>query len=136
MTTDITEAVPGGTAEAEPNGSGNGIAPVAPGEKRLILVDGSGERTVLLKRDESTSLATSDLQRSWITSARALHLDGFDTAAAITAATWAREAGIPVIGIVIGFVLGKVMEADFYTALQSGRGQYTVFFESPVSLVL
>ena len=46
-----------------------------------------------------------------------------------------REAGIPVIGIVIGFVLGKVMEADFYTALQSGRGQYTVFFESPVSLV-
>ena len=47
-----------------------------------------------------------------------------------------REAGIPVIGIVIGFVLGKVMEADFYTALQSGRGQYTVFFESPVSLVL
>lgn len=63
----------------------------------IILVDGSGERTVLLKRDERTSLATSDLQRSWITSARALHLDGFDTAAAITAATWAREAGIPVI---------------------------------------
>jgi putative tricarboxylic transport membrane protein len=45
-----------------------------------------------------------------------------------------RQAGIPVIGIVIGFVLGKTMESDFYTALQSGRGQYSVFLESPLSL--
>jgi len=36
-------------------------------------------------------------RREWITSARALHLDGRDTAAATLAATWAREAGIPVI---------------------------------------
>lgn len=63
----------------------------------IILVDGTGERTVLLKRDNRTSLAAGDLQKSWITSARALHLDGFDTAAATVAAGWAREAGIPVI---------------------------------------
>jgi putative tricarboxylic transport membrane protein len=44
-----------------------------------------------------------------------------------------RQAGLPVIGIVIGFVLGKTMESDFYTALQSGRGRYSVFLESPVS---
>lgn len=44
-----------------------------------------------------------------------------------------RQAGIPVIGIVIGFVLGKTMESDFYTALQSGRGQFGVFFETPIS---
>lgn len=63
----------------------------------IILVDGTGERTVLLKRDERTSLHPGDLRKHWITSARALHLDGFDTTAATVAARWAREAGIPVI---------------------------------------
>jgi MprA protease rhombosortase-interaction domain-containing protein len=47
-----------------------------------------------------------------------------------------RQAGIPAIGMVIGFVLGKTMESDFYTALQSGRGSYMVFLESAVSLAL
>lgn len=63
----------------------------------IILVDGSGERTVLLKRDERLSLHPKDLRRNWITSARALHIDGFDTAAATQAALWAREEGVPVI---------------------------------------
>ncbi len=63
----------------------------------IILVDGSGERTVLLKRDERTSLHPEDLKPEWIQSARALHIDGFDTAAATLAAQWARDAGIPVI---------------------------------------
>lgn len=63
----------------------------------IILVDGSGERTVLLKRDERTCLAADDLKPEWIRTARALHVDGFDTAAATRAAGWAREAGIPVI---------------------------------------
>lgn len=63
----------------------------------IILVDGSGERTVLLKRDARLALHPEDLQKSWITSARALHVDGFDTAAATRAARWAREAGISVI---------------------------------------
>jgi putative tricarboxylic transport membrane protein len=47
-----------------------------------------------------------------------------------------RQAGVPVIGMVIGFVLGKAMESDFYTALQSGRGSYAILVESPVSLTL
>ncbi len=63
----------------------------------IILVDGSGERTVLLKRDERLSLKPKDLRRHWITRARALHVDGFDTEAATLAATWARAAGMPVI---------------------------------------
>jgi sulfofructose kinase len=42
-------------------------------------------------------LQPSDLQREWIVNARALHVDGFETAAATQATTWAREAGIPVI---------------------------------------
>ncbi len=63
----------------------------------IILVDGSGERTVLLKRDERLSVRPKELRREWISRARALHVDGFDTAAATLAATWARDAGVPVI---------------------------------------
>jgi sulfofructose kinase len=63
----------------------------------IILVDGSGERTVLCHRDPRLTMQPEDIDRESITSARALLVDGYHTAAAITAATWAREAGIPVI---------------------------------------
>jgi sulfofructose kinase len=63
----------------------------------LILVDAEGERTVLIRRDERLTLRAADLDRDCITNARALHVDGYDTEAAILASTWAREAGIPVI---------------------------------------
>ena len=63
----------------------------------LILVDAEGERTVLCRRDERLTLQPADLNREWIVNARALHVDGHDTAAATLAARWAREAGIPVI---------------------------------------
>jgi sulfofructose kinase len=63
----------------------------------LILVDGDGERTVLQHRDERVALKPEHLDRAWVENARALHVDGFDTAAATVAAGWARAAGIPVI---------------------------------------
>jgi sulfofructose kinase len=63
----------------------------------LILVDAGGERTVLCRRDERLVLQPADLDREWIVNARALHVDGHDTAAATLAAGWARAAGIPVI---------------------------------------
>lgn len=71
--------------------------PGAPSPRSLILVDRHGERTVLCRRDERVILQPSELQREWITTARILHVDGHDTAAATLAATWAREAGIPVV---------------------------------------
>ena len=64
----------------------------------LILVDEGGERTVFCRRDDRLTLQPEELNRDWIINARALHVDGHDTAAATLAATWAREAGIPVIG--------------------------------------
>jgi sugar/nucleoside kinase (ribokinase family) len=64
----------------------------------LILVDGGGERTVLCRRDERLVLQPEDLHREWVVNARALHVDGHDTAAAMLAASWAHDAGIPVIG--------------------------------------
>ena len=63
----------------------------------LILVDDGGERTVLCRRDERLILQPGDLDREWIVNARALHVDGHDTAAATLAASWARAAGVPVI---------------------------------------
>ena len=63
----------------------------------LIVVDAGGERTVLCRRDDRLLLQPADLEREWIVSARALHVDGYETAAATQAARWARKAGIPVI---------------------------------------
>jgi sulfofructose kinase len=71
--------------------------PGAPSAQSLILVDAGGERTVLCRRDERLTLQPADLQRDWIVNARALHVDGHDTAAATLATRWAREAAIPVI---------------------------------------
>ena len=65
--------------------------------RSLILVDRQGERTVMCRRDERVVLQPEELQREWIVNARALHVDGHDTAAALRAAAWAREAGVPVV---------------------------------------
>ena len=66
-------------------------------QQAFILVDHTGERTVLWKRDERLTLRPEELRREWIVEARALHVDGHDTAAAAVAAGWARAAGVPVV---------------------------------------
>jgi sulfofructose kinase len=66
-------------------------------QQAFILVDDTGERTVLWKRDERLTLQPEELQREWVVEARALHVDGHDTAAAALAARWARAAGVVVI---------------------------------------
>jgi sulfofructose kinase len=63
----------------------------------FILVDAGGERSVICQRDERMVLRPEELRREWIVSARVLHLDGHDTAAATQSAVWAREAGTPVV---------------------------------------
>ena len=66
-------------------------------QQAFILVDPSGERTVLWKRDPRLTLLPEELNREWIVNARALHLDGHDTRAAALAAHWARSEGVPVV---------------------------------------
>jgi sulfofructose kinase len=63
----------------------------------IVLEEGVGERTILWHHDPLLNYPASELRREWITSARILHLDGCDTAAALQAARWARESGIPVV---------------------------------------
>ena len=72
-------------------------APGCPSQQAFILVDDSGERTVLWKRDDRLTLRPEELQQDWIVNARALHVDGHDTVAAAAAASWARATKIPVI---------------------------------------
>ena len=74
------------------------VVPGCASQAAFILVDeGTGERTILWKRDPRLALLPAELDRSWITSARVLHVDGHDTAAAAVAARWARQAGFPVV---------------------------------------
>ncbi len=72
-------------------------APGCMSQQAFIMVEDSGERTVLWKRDDRLTLQPEDLKQEWFTDARAVHLDGHDTEAAIVAAGWARQAGIAVI---------------------------------------
>jgi sulfofructose kinase len=72
-------------------------APGCPSQQAFILVDDSGERTVLWRRDHRLTLRPEELQRDWVIHSRALHVDGHDTAAAAEAAAWARAAAVPVI---------------------------------------
>jgi sulfofructose kinase len=72
-------------------------APRTPSQQAFIIVDSTGERTVLWKRDSRLTLLPAELHCEWITYARMLHLDGHDTAAATQAARWARAANIPVV---------------------------------------
>ncbi len=72
-------------------------APGCPSYQSFILIDAAGERTVLRRHDDRLALQPSELQRDWIVSARALLVDGHDTAAALQAARWARAAKIPVV---------------------------------------
>src|SRR5438128_8800782 len=63
----------------------------------ILLEEGVGERTILWNRDPRLSYPAEQLRREHITNSRLLHLDGCDSAAALRAARWAREARIPVV---------------------------------------
>jgi sulfofructose kinase len=63
----------------------------------IILEEGVGERTILWRRDPRLVYPVHELRRELILGGRILHLDGCDSAAALQAAKWAKEAGIPVV---------------------------------------
>jgi sulfofructose kinase len=74
------------------------VEPGARNQYAFIVVDkGSGERTVLWERDSRLSFRESELKREDVCAGKVLHLDGHDHLAALRAATWAQEEGIPVV---------------------------------------
>lgn len=74
------------------------VAPGATSQFAFIMVDQqTGERTIVWHRDEKTDLTPQEVSRSAVTAGRVLHLDGHEIDAAIQAARWAREEGIPIV---------------------------------------
>jgi sulfofructose kinase len=75
------------------------VVPNCRSQTAFILVDeDSGERTILWKRDPRLELLPQEICREWVVRSKLLHVDGHDCSAAAAAASWAREAGIPVLG--------------------------------------
>jgi sugar/nucleoside kinase (ribokinase family) len=102
--------------------------PGATSARSLILVDRRGERTVLCRRDERVTLRPEELKREWIVNARALHVDGHDTAAATVAAGWARAAGVPVVADLDDIYPGVdalVEKIDYLVASRDFPGRLT-----------
>jgi len=62
----------------------------------IVIEQFSGERTILWHHDDRTRISPEEINREMIVRGKVLHIDGFDTKAAIAAAGWAREAGMPV----------------------------------------
>jgi len=99
-------------------------------QRAFILVDANtGERTILWRRDDRLALRPEELQRDAIIAARALHVDGHDTAAAAQAARWARESGLPVTADVDNLYPGVealLDQVDFLIASQEFPSRLTV----------
>jgi sugar/nucleoside kinase (ribokinase family) len=71
--------------------------PAAPTRFTIGLVErGSGRRTLVRDAGRPARLEPGDLSPATATAGRVLHLDGYEGPAALRAARWAREAGIPV----------------------------------------
>jgi sulfofructose kinase len=68
-----------------------------PTQSAFIVIDGkSGERTIFWQRNDKLNYRRSELEMDRICSGKILHLDGYDSRAALLAASMCRERGIPV----------------------------------------
>ena len=66
-------------------------------EFAFIIIDKeSGERTILWQRDEKLNFKLSEMDDESIGSGKIIHLDGVDSVAALHAASFCRDRGIPV----------------------------------------
>jgi sulfofructose kinase len=63
----------------------------------ILVESGSGNRTILWRRDERLTYREGELRKEAVCSGRILHLDGHDIRAALQSARWAKGAGIPTV---------------------------------------
>jgi len=106
-------------------------------QQAFILIDETGERTVLWKRDNNLTLRPEEIKQEWIVDARALHVDGHDTAAAIQAATWAKASGVQVIADldeVYPGVQGLLGSVDYLITSRDIPGRLTGEVNLPAAL--
>jgi len=87
-------------AELRAFGVESHLLQAAGAESRLsyILVDhATGSRAVVCHRDPRVRIEKSYLKKEWFQRSRLLHVDGENPEASRLAASWAREAGVPVM---------------------------------------
>lgn len=105
------------------------VEPTATNQHALIVIDKkSGERTVLSRRDSRLDFRKSELDMATICSGRILHLDGYDAAGALQAATWCQESGIPVCIDLDTVVQGcgeLIAMVDFLIVSSNFPGEFT-----------
>ena len=63
----------------------------------ILVEDETGSRAVLAHRDPRVKLSPSYLRKDWFQRSRLIHVDGESPDASRLAASWAREAGVPVM---------------------------------------
>jgi sulfofructose kinase len=63
----------------------------------ILVEDRSGSRAVLCHRHPQVKLARRYLRKEWFQRTRLVHVDGESAEASRQAASWAREAGVPVM---------------------------------------
>lgn len=74
------------------------IEPGASFNPVFVVVDqATGSRTIFVSKSKISPLRASELDRDFIVAARILYLDGIWMQAGLTAARWAKEAGITVV---------------------------------------
>ena len=74
------------------------LVPHAESRLSYILVEqATGSRAVLCHRDPLVKLSRHYLKKQWFQRSRLLHVDGENAEASRVAASWAREAGVPVM---------------------------------------
>jgi len=114
------------------------IEPDSTNQFSIILVDEkNGERTIVWDRDAKLMYRPDELTPETILRGSILHLDGFDIAASIQAARWAREAGVPV-SLDIDFTDARLTELlphiDFLIASTSFPCEFTGIRDAHQSL--
>lgn len=96
----------------------------------LLIVDASGERTVLWDRDPALTMTPADVDAAVIRSGRVLHVDGYEAEPAGAAARAARAAGmctvIDIEGVHTGTVellrhIDVIIAAEEFPALLTGQ---------------
>jgi sugar/nucleoside kinase (ribokinase family) len=63
----------------------------------ILVEEGSGSRAVLCHRDAQVRIERSYLKKEWFQRTRLVQVDGENPEASRLAASWAREAGVPVM---------------------------------------
>ena len=111
-----------------------------PNQTAYIIIDErNGERTVLWQRADCLRLQPSEIREQDITSARMLHIDGYDVEAAAYAAGLARANGVPVsldVDTIYPGFESVLKNVDYLVASSSWPAKWTQESDPLIALAL